>query len=343
MRSCNGAKFVKISSFTLRITNDRYVRSRITDLLIAKDACFCYNRNMEAIINQRFKIIKSLGQGGMGEIFLAEDIELGRKVAVKCISAAALRDCVSRARFRREAQAAARLDHPNICPIYEIAEENGKDFIIMQYVDGVTLEQLLKIKSLSLDKIVGIALQITDGMIAAQAQHIVHLDIKPGNIMIDKSGKIKILDFGLAEFRPRKTADRKTRRPEPGLSEKDVVMGTASYMSPEQVEGQDPDGRSDIFSFGVVLYELLERENPFVDLENIITLYNILHKRIKLGQDVPKGLQKIVKKTLQKKRERRYPDFREIKKDLLALPARRAKATSRPAQSKAGMANLPDK
>ena len=295
------------------------------------------------ILSGRFRIIKSLGQGGMGEIFLAEDTQLERKVAIKCISADAVRDCVSRSRFQREAQAASRLDHPNICKIYEIAEENEREFIIMQYVDGVTLEQLLKIKSLSLDKIIGIAMQITDGMIAAQAQHIVHLDIKPGNIMIDRRGKVKILDFGLAEFRPRKTADRKARRPEPGLSVKDVVMGTASYMSPEQVEGQDPDGRSDIFSFGVVLCELLDRENPFADLENIITLYNILHRKIKLGQDVPKGLQKIVKKTLQKNRERRYGDFCEIKKDLLALQAQLEKAKTLPAQSKGGMANLPSK
>jgi len=202
---------------------------------------------------------------------------------------------------------------------------------------------MLKIRSLSFEKIVGIALQITDGMIAAQAQHIVHLDIKPANIMIDKSGMVKILDFGLAEFRPRKSADRKTRRPEPGASEKGVVMGTVSYMSPEQVQGQDPDGRSDIFSLGVVLVEMLARENPFVERENIITMYNILHKEIKLGRDVPKGLHEIVHKALQKNRERRYQDFKEIKKDLLALQARLASAASQPAQSKAGTANLPSR
>jgi serine/threonine protein kinase len=144
----------------------------------------------------------------------------------------------------------------------------------------------------------------------------VHLDIKPGNIMIDKSGKVKILDFGLAEFRPRKTADRKTRRPEPGQSENGVVMGTVSYMSPEQVEGHDLDGRSDIFSFGVVLVELLESKNPFSDRDNIVTQYNIIHEEIRLSPDIPLPLQKIVQKALQKDRKRRYNDFSEIKKDL---------------------------
>ena len=290
----------------------------------------------ESIINGRFKIIRVLDRGGMGEIFLAEDNNSQGKVAIKSIGSGLLSNRDAHVRFRREAQAVSRLIHPNICAIYETARENEREYIVLEYVDGVTLDQLQKMKPLALSQIVDIALQVAEGMIAAQAQHIVHLDIKPGNIMIDKRGRVKILDFGLAEFRPRKTADRKTRRPEPGLGEKGIVMGTASYVSPEQIEGQDPDGRSDIFSFGVVLYELLERENPFVDLENNITLYNILHKEIKLGQDVPKGLQEIVKKTLQKNRGRRYNNFSEIKNDLLALQAR-------PSQLKAGIANLPSK
>jgi eukaryotic-like serine/threonine-protein kinase len=270
----------------------------------------------ENIINGRFKIIKVLGRGGMGDIFLAEDNKSQGKVAIKSISIDLLRDRYARARFQREARAISLLNHPNICAIYEIARENEREYIVMEYVDGLTLDQLQKMKTLTPGHIVDIALQVVDGMIAAQAQHIVHLDIKPGNIMIDKSGQVKILDFGLAEFRPRKTADRKTRRPESGLSEIGHVMGTVSYMSPEQAKGQDLDGCSDIFSFGVVLVELLERKNPFADKDNIVTLYNIMHKEIKLSQDVPKGLQKIVHKALQKDRERRYNDFIEIKKDL---------------------------
>jgi serine/threonine protein kinase len=271
----------------------------------------------ENIINGRFKILKVLDRGGMGEIFLAEDNNSRGKVAIKIISSDWLRDRAALARFQREARAVSLLNHPNICAIYEIAQENNREYIVMQYVDGVTLDQLGKMKRLSPGKIIDIALQIADGMIAAQAQHLVHLDIKPSNIMVDKSGTVKILDFGLAEFRPRETADRKTRRPEPGLSENDVVMGTVSYMSPEQAAGQDLDGRSDIFSFGVVLVELLAGENPFFNRDKIITLYNILHKEIKLGRDVPNGLQEVVQKATQKNRARRYNNFSEIKKDLL--------------------------
>jgi serine/threonine protein kinase len=272
----------------------------------------------ENIINGRFKIIKVLDRGGMGEIFLAEDNRSHGKVAVKSLSSALLRDRYAQARFRREARAASLLDHPNICAIYEIAAEKDREYIVMEYVDGVTLDKLERIKPLTPGYIVDIALQVSEGMIAAQAQDIVHLDIKPNNIMIDRSGRVKVLDFGLAEFRPRKSADRKTRRPESALSEMDVVMGTVAYMSPEQVEGRDLDGRSDIFSFGVVLAELLAKENPFSDRDNIVTQYNIIHKEIALGKDIPPALRKIVLKALQKDRERRYNDFIEIKKDLAA-------------------------
>ncbi|MCX6555908.1 MAG: serine/threonine-protein kinase [Candidatus Aminicenantes bacterium] len=272
----------------------------------------------ENIIKGRFKVIDVLGRGGMGEIFLAEDNQSRGKVAIKSIRSALIRDRGAQTRFRSEARTALLLNHPNICTIYEIARENEREYIVMEYVDGVTLDQLQKMKQLTQTQIVDIALQVAEGMIAAQAQHIVHLDIKPGNIMINKSGLVKILDFGLAELRPRKTADRKTRRHEPGLSEPGVVMGSVSYMSPEQVEGQDLDGGSDIFSFGVILVELLTGKNPFSDRNQIVTLYNIQYKEIKLSKDIPKALQKIVRKTLQKARERRYGNFEEIKTDLIA-------------------------
>jgi eukaryotic-like serine/threonine-protein kinase len=291
---------------------------------------------MGEIIGKRYRIIRSLGRGGMGEIFLAEDIKLGRKVAVKCISWDSSSAGYARSRFRDEARAAARLDHPNICKIYEIGEDNEKEFIVMQFIDGVTLGELLKMKPLSSDKIIGIALQITKGMIAAQAQHIVHLDIKPANIMIDKSGTVKILDFGLAEFRPRRSADRKAPRPGPGVGEEGVVMGTASYISPEQAEGRDPDGRSDIYSLGVVLYEMIEHRNPFTADEDAVTLYNILHCEVRFSRQAPAALRAIVQKALHKDRERRYRDFSEIEKDLAAVKCSLD-------QSREGMANLPNK
>jgi len=272
----------------------------------------------DRIIDGRFKIIKVLGRGGMGEVFLAEDNQSHGKVAIKSIRNAFIRDRGAQARFRSEARAASLLNHPNIGTIYEIARENEREYIVMEYVDGVTLDQLQKMKPLTQAQIIDIALQVAEGMCAAQAQHIVHLDIKPGNIMIDRSGRVKILDFGLAEFRPRRTADRKSRRPEPGLIEPGVVMGSVSYMSPEQVEGRDLDGGSDIFSFGVVLYELLAGENPFADRNQVVTLYNIQNKEARPGSSIPKSMQKIVRKALQKDRRRRYGNFEEIKADLIA-------------------------
>jgi eukaryotic-like serine/threonine-protein kinase len=276
----------------------------------------------ENILNGRFKMIRLLGRGGMGEIFLAEDNRSHGKVAIKSMGVDLLRDRFAQARFQREARAASLLDHPNICAIYEIAAENGREYIIMEYVDGVTLDKLERMKPLAPGYIVDIALQVSAGMIAAHEKNIVHLDIKPGNVMVARSGKVKLLDFGLAEFRPRKTANRKNRRPESDLSEMGVVLGTVAYMSPEQVEGRDVDGRSDIFSFGVVLAELLSGKNLFSDRDSVVTQYNILHKEIKPGPDIPPALRKIVKKALQKNRERRYGDFMEIKKDLAAARER---------------------
>jgi serine/threonine protein kinase/tetratricopeptide (TPR) repeat protein len=270
------------------------------------------------ILGGRFRIIRSLGKGGMGEILLAEDVRLGRKVAIKSISDEILREGDSKARFQREARAASRLDHANICTIYEIAEEKGREYIVMQYVDGVTLDQLMKMKPLPLDKVVDIALQIADGLAAAQGCGIVHRDIKPGNIMIDRSGQVKILDFGLAKIgaeHGRGEAERSDR----DLTEKGIVLGTVAYMSPEQAKGLVLDGRSDIFSFGVVLYEMIENRNPFSDDENIVTLYNILHREVRFGTRAPEALRRIVGKALQKDRERRYGSFGEIRRELAAL------------------------
>lgn len=277
------------------------------------------------ILGGRFRVIRSLGQGGMGEIVLAEDVKLGRKVAVKSISAGALCDGESKARFLREAQAASRLDHANICTIYEIAEQDGREHIVMQYVDGVTLDQLLKMKSLSIGQVTDIASQVAEGMAAAQARHVVHRDIKPGNIMIDREGRVKILDFGLAKICPgpgREEADAgwaAAERRDRDLTEKGIVLGTVSYMSPEQARGQKLDGRSDVFSFGVVLYEMLEGRNPFSDEENIVTLYNILHREASFVRPAPEALRAIILRCLQKERDLRFRDFAEVRQALAAL------------------------
>ncbi|MBN2346990.1 MAG: protein kinase [Candidatus Aminicenantes bacterium] len=282
------------------------------------------------ILGGRFRVIKSLGRGGMGEILLAEDVKLGRKVAIKSIAAAVLSDFDSKARFLREAQAASRLDQANICMIYEIAEESGREFIVMQYVDGVTLDQLMKMKPLALETVVDIALQIADGMAAAQGQDIVHRDIKPGNIMIDRSGQVKILDFGLAKICPAAEGEGESERDDRDLTEKGIVLGTVSYMSPEQAKGLKLDGRSDIFSFGVVLYEMIENRNPFAEKENIVTLYNILHREVRFSPHVPPPLQRIVRKAMQKDRSRRYGDFSEIRRDLADWKAGLARKAEQP-------------
>ncbi|MFH2107158.1 MAG: serine/threonine-protein kinase [Chrysiogenia bacterium] len=284
---------------------------------------------MEAIIKNRFRIVKLLGRGGTGDVFLAEDSKHGRQVAIKRIGADFILDLEEGSHFRHGAQAASQLNHPNVCAIYEIIEEQDREFIIMQYVDGVTLAKLMKIKPLTLDQVIDIALQIAAGLQAAQDRNIVHRDIKPGNIMIDCSGKVKILDFGLAKICPVAVATENKVCTDPELADKGIIMGTASYMSPEQVKGLHTDGRTDIFSYGVVLYEMIENKNPFSARENIVTLYNILHSKIRFSRDVPKLLRAIVKKAVRKNRRYRYKDFSEIIKDLLVLQKQLAQGANR--------------
>ncbi len=300
---------------------------------------------MGEMINQRFKIVKSLGKGGMGEILLAADVKLGRNVAIKSISADSLQDCDTKARFLREAQAASRLDHPNIRAIHEIAEEDGREFIVMEYVDGVTLDQLMKMKPLSVDSVIDIASQIADGMAAAQQRGIVHRDIKPGNIMIDRSGQVKILDFGLAKICTHTDpgAAEEERR-DRDLTAKGIVLGTASYMSPEQARGLPLDGRTDIFSYGVVLYEMLEGRNPFSGEEDAVTLYNILHRKVQFSDRTPEAWRRVIRHALEKDRRRRYDDFAAIAMDLVALRIEGAgNARRSPDQSSGGMAKRPAK
>ncbi|GEM_PF-634951 len=273
------------------------------------------------ILGGRFRVLRSLGKGGMGEILLAEDIKLGRKVAVKSVSPGALGECDSKARFQREARAASRLDHANICTIYEIAEEEGREFIIMQYIDGVTLDQLMKMKPLSLAQVLQIAGQTAAALTAAQERGVVHRDIKPGNIMIDRGGQVKILDFGLAKMCGEKDAGEEHNGRDVDLTEKGVILGTVSYMSPEQAKGWKLDSRSDMFSFGVVLFEMIEGRNPFSDAENIVTLYNILHREPRFSRPIPASLQAVIERCLQKDRTRRYANFAQIEQALNEVQA----------------------
>jgi len=270
------------------------------------------------ILDNRFKIIRTIGIGGMGEIFLAEDLKLRRLVAVKSIKKGTDSSKESQMRFLREAQTASQLEHNNICPIYEIYEEENNHYIVMQFIDGVALDTIIKYKELSINKVIDIALQICDGMSEAHEKGIIHRDLKPGNIIIDKKGVVKILDFGLAKF-SLQGSSMKTGIVNSNLTEKGIVMGTVSYMSPEQARGEELDGRSDIFSFGILLYELIERNNPFYDKEQINTLYNVINKEIKFSDKFPALLADLVSNLLNKDKDNRYASFKEIKEVLVKL------------------------
>ncbi|UCH97315.1 MAG: protein kinase [Candidatus Aminicenantes bacterium] len=285
------------------------------------------------MIKERFKILKKLGKGGMGEVFLAEDVKLGRKVAIKSILRTSLEDTTAKIRFLREAQTASQLDHTNICTIYEIYEEDERDHIVMQYIDGVTLDQIIGVKKLSVDKITDISIQACEGMIEAHSKEIIHRDIKPGNIIIDNKGVVKILDFGLAKF-TREAAVKTSGMADSDLTQKGFVMGTVAYISPEQAKGKPLDKRTDIFSFGVVLYEMIEGQNPFRVEEQIETLYNVLNKKIEFTREIPEELKEIVRKALEKDKEDRYQDFASLKEDLQAFQEFYARLKERRADSR---------
>lgn len=267
---------------------------------------------IDFLIDRRFKVLKRLGKGGMGEIFLADDLKLKRKVAIKKIPVQNVYGNSSKARFLREAQTASQLSHPNICTIYEIYEEEENDYIVMQYIDGVTLDRIIEIKTLSVDKILNIAIQICNGMMEANEKGVIHRDLKPGNIMVDRRGNMKILDFGLAKIKGGVELQQ-NGLDDTNITAQGFVIGTISYMSPEQARGEALDLRSDIFSFGSVLYEMLEGKDPFQDSEQIGILYNILNKSVEFSRQLPDELEAIILKMLAKNPEDRFADFSQLK------------------------------
>jgi serine/threonine protein kinase len=270
----------------------------------------------------RYRILKKLGAGGMGEVYLAEDMELGRKAALKFLPPQYNADPELKARFKREARAAAALNHPHIITIYDIGEHQGKTWMAMEYVDGESLKDLIVRQELDVDEALDIAVQICEGLGEAHRAGVVHRDIKPANILLDKNGRVKIADFGLARLEDA-TA----------LTGEGAVMGTPAYMSPEQVRGKKLDGRSDIFSLGVTLYELITRRLPFKGETRNAVFFAILNDepeplaRYKRG--VPAGLQRIMDKVLDKDREARYQHAADLRADL----KRERKLLPQPGQS----------